>query len=1312
MIYKKLLIGLAGLMLLTACRQGGKKPSLAFVSPHLELDAYDFKNAAKNYESVMQTDLYGVSGSGQLPVFSVEELSKHNLVIFESLGARISLIKPQIDSIKARTKVLFLETPLGEGNVPVKQYPDIELYWANSSVQNYNGLLSYIAAKFFNQKVAVKKVVKYPPSGFYHPGSDSLFKSAAAYFNWYNRLHPLKTDTVNVPVIGVVFYQSNYVKHDMRHIDALIKSIEAHGARPVALMQKSGFKLDSFLIVNKKPVVDVVLYGGMFLNFAHPEKGLKAAANLDVPILGAATHYIKDPAAWEKDPGGFSPELTDRFYFTERDGVIEPMIIGADKTQPNQQRYIIPIDYQVNWRVERAIAWAKLRHTANDQKKIVCTYYSEGNGKANIGADIDSYLDVPTSLAKLLKTWKDKGYNTGSAALPTAAELARQMSVHASNVGNWAPAELKKRISNGEVITIPEKQYLEWFHSYPADQQKQVIQKWGSAPGKLMVLTDSTGQRSVIIPILKYGNIIFAPHPNWGLQDNPALIYGKDAIPPNHEYIAFYEWMKRVYQPHAFFSLFTQLSLMPGKLEGPSCKDWNGELIGNLPHISMVPLIANGGVANKRRASALTIGYLTEITQAGLSDSLKILSNNIDDWQTATNPILKNRQQGKIVQLIKRLHIDKDLDIDNLNNAEAVIKQVRTYLGKIAQQHMPNGGHILGNTPTGETLVEMVAGMLGKEFEQLLPGKKQDQGKEALAVLRVLLLQHKNTAQVQKIFFPKADSAVTKQLQKAVVYRQHLLQSSNEITQIMRAMDGRYIQTGPANDPIRDPETIPSGRNPYAVNAKNIPTKEAYDLGKRMADQLLIQFENKHGKGAYPKKVAFVLWSSEITHTQGVTEAEIMSLIGVKPVWNSKGQVMDVALIPSPQLGRARIDVLMTTSGTYRDHFAGNMKMLDKAVKLAAKSPEDDNWIRKHSLAYQKQLNMDSQDVAALRVFSSDQGAYSTNLEFAAENGESWKKDTTLSNLYLKRMAHAYGEKVSAFYQRELFTLNIKDVDAAAFSRSSNVYGIMDHPMVAAYFGAYNLVVKNATGHQPDMFINDMQDAANPEVTPLSTFFHEELRCRYLNPKWIKGMMAHGYDGARYMDSFTENFFLWDVTTPDMVKQQDWNEVYDTYVADKYKLDINKYLDKANPYARQSMMASMLEASEKGYWHASAAQLNTMAKEVVSSVIKDGPACNTAICNSPALASYIKGIAEKIPGAKAMAGQYSQRLQSLKPAGETPSPTAGATKPGMEQVSGQQMTTEKPGQPAAVSKGTQLLLLAIVSGLIIMLFVAGILKKK
>lgn len=1293
---------LLSVLLFSACRQSGSDAGVAIVSPHLQYNSSEFRRACAACEKDVHVDLYGVS-EGQLPVFSVKELARHSLVLFEGMGARVSLLQPQIDSLKRLTKVLFLDSSsMMQGNITLKQYPELGVYWANGNTENYKGMLSYIAAQFFHRTIKVPPPIVYPDHGFYYPGCDSLFPDADAYLAWYERSHP-PTDS---PRVGLVFYQSNFVKKDMRHVDALIRCVEQHGGRPITFLGKGAFPLDTVFMKAGKPIVDVVIYGGMFLNFANPEKGREAARRLDVPLLGAVNHYLESPAQWEKDPGGFAPGMSDHAFFTERDGVFEAIDIAGAATAPDGEQFTEPIDYQVKWRVERALAWARLRRTPNSEKKLICTYYSEGSGKANVGADIDAYLDVPASLSRLLKALQARGYDVGKAPIPNAPVLARLMSLHASNVGSWAPAELRRRAAAGEVIVIPEEQYLGWFHDYPAEQQQQVIAHWGPAPGNLMTLTDSNGKRSIVIPVLRFGNIILAPHPNWGLQDNPSLIYGKDALPPTHAYIAFYEWMKRVAQPDAWLSFFTQLSLMPGKEEGPSARDFVGELVGNIPHISLSPLIANGGVGNKRRASALTIGYSTDITTAGLSDSMQLLARKIGEWKTATNPALKQSIGHTIDALSREQHLDSSLSIP----------QRDAWLQKLARQRMPLGSHILGEAPKGETLVTMVCGMLGKEFVSRFPGNGPGQPKAAMDKLRALLVHGQP---VSNLAAPR-DTALLEQLTLAKHYRDLLLQAPNEITQIGRALEGRYIEPGPGGDPVNDPAALPGGRDTYSGNDKAMPSKEAWEMGRQMAGQLLQQYEHKHGPGAYPRKVGFVLWSSEITHTQGVMEAEILSLVGVKPVWNSKGQVMDVALIPAKVLGRPRIDVLITTSGTYRDHFGDKIHMLDKAIRLAARAPDSGtaqntlpNWIARHSGAYAAHLHLDTPSQADPRVFSSDIGAFSTNLEFAAEKADGWKNDTTLSHLYLDRMAFAYGDRLSAAYKRELFELNIKDIDAAAFSRSSSVYGLMDHPMVAAYFGAYDLAVRNTTGHTPDLYIDDLQDPADAEVTSLDDAYKLELQSRYLNPKWIRGMMDHGYDGARYMEAFTEDLFLWNVTSPEMVRTEDWNAVYATYLEDKNHLGVTTYLDRQNPYALQSMVSTLLESAEKGYWKATDRQLTALAKTLTASVARKGPTCNTAVCNSPGLTAYVARIMEKAPGSSATLQAYRAQLAQLKTNGPGPRDLATdgspATRPPSSIVNGHPVALQQSANSA--DKRTPWIFVAGVAGLI-GLFVIGLVKKK
>ncbi|MCF3108103.1 cobaltochelatase subunit CobN [Niabella sp. CC-SYL272] len=1182
------------------CRQHMHQPTLVLISTHALLAGSGMDAAIEKYREWFIVKIYDPAG------FNAAEVSGADLVLCESLGARISLLQPQLDSIRARTKILYIDTPGAQGNVDTVHSKALKKYWDNANTENFEGLFSYIGSRIFGLPVPLKQCIEYPPYGFYHTGQDSLFRDLSAYLDWYahNAGHRYNPDSIT---IGLVYYQSAFVKKDLKVIDALIRNIESKGHNVLPLLAKGQFKIDSFFMQHNHPVADALIYGGMFLDFAHPEQGRLSAQQLDLPLLVGAVSSTETIQDWEHGQGGFLPRMTDRLFFTERDGAFEPLLIGAQAKDPKGNTWTAPIPYQVDWRVDRALSWARLRRKANHDKKIVITYYSEGGGKANVGGDIDAYLNVPASIVNLLKALRAKGYSTGTAPVPSTAELSKQMALHASNVGSWAGEELIQRSSNVHqtTIRIPVSRYLQWFRQYPKKLQDAVTDTWGPPPGNIMTITAAGGEKEFVIPVLQYGNILLAPHPNWGLQENQKVIYGSSAIPPHHSYIAFYEWMKQQYRADALLTLFTQLSLMPGKQEGPAADDFTGRLIGNLPHITTVPLMAGSGVKNKRRASALTIGYFNELTDAVLSDSLQQLKRMIDDRKTATNPVIRERQTQKIIAMARQQLPGKKREA---NDPEAYVSAIEHYIRGIIATKIPDGSHTLGEVPRGAKLQRLLNALTGAAPRN------------------------------------QKDSAYRKFLQTKNEYLRQLGRAGDEVSNILHALNGGYVPPGPSDDILRNPESLPSGRNPYGVNDKAIPSKEAWETGKRMADQLLIDFEQKHGKGQYPKKVAFVLWSTEITNSQGVQEAELLYLMGVQPVWNSKGQVMGAALIPAADLRRPRIDVLITTSGTYRDHFADKIALLDTAVRIAAAAPDSNNWIRIHSQTYQHTLKLKTPGTA--RIFSTALGAYSTNLEFAVEKADSWNNDTTLSDLYLKRMGNSYGNSDTA-QQSALFTLNIKDVDAAAFSRSSHVLGIMDHPMVAAYYGAISLAVQNTTGRIPDLYINDLANKNEAQLQSLQDAYHKEMDTRYLNPAWIKSMQAQGYDGARYMEAFTENLELWNITKKDMVTDADWNQVYATYVDDRLHLQLDVFFEQHNPYAKQGLLSHLLEAAEKGYWHASEQQLQILATRLATTVARHGAACNTTVCNTTQTQNQVKRVLEKVPGGMVLAKKYTTAINRL-----------------------------------------------------------------
>ncbi len=351
---------------------------------------------------------------------------------------------------------------------------------------------------------------------------------------------------------------------------------------------------------------------------------------------------------------------------------------------------------------------------------------------------------------------------------------------------------------------------------------------------------------------------------------------------------------------------------------------------------------------------------------------------------------------------------------------------------------------------------------------------------------------------------------------------------------------------------------------------------------------------------------------------QGLMEAEIMYFMGVKPVWDSRGRVKDVELITN--LNRPRIDVTIITSGLYRDLYMDIITLLDKAVKLAATANDTVNYVKINSEEIYKKLisegynETDAWRLSILRIFSEEPGAYSPGIQEAIPASDTWDDREKIANLYLERVSAVYSTDIYGLKVPSVFRENLKDVDVAMFSRSSNLYGALEHPMVAAYFGGLSLAVEKVSGAKPEMYINNLR--VDAKIETMSQFLTRDLLTRYLNPKWIGSMINSGYDGARYMDSFVENLWIWQVTKPELVSGSTWDQVYSIYVKDSYNLGLNSFFNSANPYAKASIIARLLETARKGYWNPSEEIKTSLANEYISMVNQYGVACCHHTCGN------------------------------------------------------------------------------------------------
>ena len=1118
-------------------------------------------------------------------------------------------------------------------NLSDPEYSDIEVYLEYPSEENFKRLVTFMGVKFCNTGAEILPPVSRPVYGIYHPYAPEIFTNTTDYLSWYDSAG--RYDRSN-PTVGIITTSYKRMERDSALLDALIESFESRNANVVVstYAYKDPDSIE-YLVENGEPVVDsvIIISRGSPLHYKNASKGIADLQRLNVTVLnGIRLFYSMSQEEWEAGPHGIPPIQTYQVAIAELDGIIEPIVISGKAIDPvTEIEYNKPIDYQIDWLTDRTISWTRLHRMNNSDKNIVIPYYSAGGGKANVGSDIDYYLDTQASLTNLLAAMADRGYDLGSEPLPNKTGLTDLMMHQGSNFGTWAPGALDKRVDQGNVILVPKSEYLTWFGELPDDEQSEMTERWGPPPGEIMVWTNNTDEY-LVIPKIQFGNVLLAPDPTWGWLQNESVMYHNGSVPPTHQCLAFYLWLNKEFDADAIFAIFTGIGMMPGKECGLSAHDWGATLLQDMPLIHVLPMDAEG-IFDRRRANMLIVDFMTPtIVPSGLYGNLSTLQQKISLYNQAVSEPVKEKYKNNIIAECQNLSLDRDMRVDlnvtgsNDTEFEGFLVRLSSYLQELKTEYMPYGPHTLSEPPAGDSLVALVEAMLGDEFTNNVSAINSSNGITTMLLTEVLL-NGSNPDAAQNDLLGSVSDGVTSDLVLAVEYANRINACTIEIPRILDALDGRYIPPCPNGDPVRNPDALPTGRNLCTFDERLIPTEEAWDVGKELTDQLLAQRVNETGK--YPRKAAFLLWSIETSRHQGTMESEILYLLGVKPIWNTKGRVIDVELINSSDLLRPRIDVVVTTSGAYRDMYSSKIKLIDKAVRLAvqANDMEYPNYVNESSeliyaalMATENYTCEDARNLSMARIFSPHPDSYTTGLQNAIPASNTWNDTGSLANLYIDRMSYAYGEDVWGEHLSDLFKENLDGVEVCVFSRSSNVYGVLDHPEVAAYFGGLSMAIESISGDAPDMYINNLRDANDPDVETLSHFMNRELRTRYFNPKWIEGMMEHGYDGTRYMAQFITDLGIWDVVMPDLVTDAMWGEAHDVYVGDKYELGMAEHFSSNNPYAYQSITADMLDMIRTGYWDAPEVVTQTLVTEYVKSVVEHGDlACCHHTCGNPDL---------------------------------------------------------------------------------------------
>jgi cobaltochelatase CobN len=603
------------------------------------------------------------------------DLSDKDIVVMRGLDASvIETITPTVNVAKANGAHIISVGDLVQSyslhnvNLSDPEYSDINEYFKYDSEENFKRLTTFLGVKFAGRIDVIQPTVKRPIYGIYHPDAGEIYSSAEDYLDWYS----IKGYDPEKPTVAIIYSSLKYIySRDAPLAGALVESFESRNCNViVASYSYKDPASVNYLMLNGEPIIDsvIVVSRGGRMNYKDSEQGIEDLKTWNVtPLNGIRLFYGVSAEEWENSSHGVGPEQTFQLAAAEMDGIIEPIVIGCKDPSIGDSAYY-PIDYQVEWLTQRTISWMQLHRMPNSEKKIVIPYYAAEAGKAVMGADIDYYLDAQASLANLLEAMKARGYDLGTKPLPDRDELAQLMVTQGYNIGTWAPGELEKRVEKGSVILIPESQYLEWFYGLSQEKQEEMINIWGEPPGEIMVYENETG-KYLVIPKIEFGNVILAPDPMWGWDQNETVMYHDGSIPPTHQNLAFYLYLGKVYDADALFPIFTSIMAMPGKEAGLSAQDWGAILLQDMPIVHVLPMDAEG-IFDRRRANMLIVDFMTPtIVPSGLYGNLSILQQDIGMYRQVVDEGVKAQYRSDIINQTKELHLDKDLEV-NLEDIE------------------------------------------------------------------------------------------------------------------------------------------------------------------------------------------------------------------------------------------------------------------------------------------------------------------------------------------------------------------------------------------------------------------------------------------------------------------------------------------------------------------------------------------------------------------------------------------------------------------------------------------------------------------
>jgi len=1097
------------------------------------------------------------------------------------------------------------------------------------------------------EKMVAEEPMLLPDIAIWHPiAPDVVFETNQEYFKWYdNEFCPdAGIDPKTAPTIGILLQKSHINTKDDTHYVSLIAELESRGARVVPVysggLDYSGPVKDYFCGPDGKTIVDTVINLTGFALVGGPasqdhKKAARVLKDLNVPYMCAVPLVFQSFEEWQSSELGLHPvQVALQVSLPEIDGAIEPIIYAGREGATGRS---VPLADRVNLLADRGLKWANLKNKEKKDKKIAITIFSFPPDKGNVGTA--AYLDVFDSIGAVLGQLKSEGYDIGDAPMkkedimesvlndPEARISSPELNVayrmstdeyyeltpYATDLEeNWGPAPGNLN-SDGVNLVVYGKQFGNVFigvqpsFGYEGDPMRLLFAKSASPHhgfAAYYTFLEKIFKADAVLHFGTHGSLEFMPGKQVGMSGECYPDRLISSLPSAYLYAANNPSEATIAKRRSYSATVSYLA--------PPAE--NAGLYKGLKELKELISSYQGLRENEARGPAIVNSIISTAWTVNLDKDIEDLPP-LETYNAAA---------------------------DTPEHRDDIVGKVYAQIMQIESRLLPCGLHTVGVPPTAEeaiaTLVNIaqldrpedkieglprvIAASVGRDINDIYRGNNEGKLADvelntqvvaaARNAVRALVEQSTDSSgrvkEVKSVFddlggmfaamtggkkpYTKAiidagfPDIQEERLQGVMEYCEFCLKqvvANNELGGIMELLNGEFLMPAPGGDPIRNPDVLPTGRNMHALDPSSIPTAAAVEVSEGVVKKLLEKLQVDNG-GEYPESIAFTLWGTDNIKTYGESLAQVLALVGVRPVSDSLGRVNKVELIPLEKLGRPRIDVVVSCSGVFRDLFINQMNLMDRGIKMAAEADEplDQNFVRKHALEQAEELGVTLRE-ASCRVFSNSAGSYSANVGLAIENG-GWEDEEQLQEQFLTRKGFAFNADKPGMMeaQADLFKSALKTVDVTFQNLDSSEISITD---VSHYYDSDPTKVVAGLRDDKKKPMSLMADTttANAQVRSLSETVRLDARTKLLNPKFYEGMLSTGYEGVREIQKRLRNTMGWSATAGE-VDNFVFEDANDTFINDP---EMQQRLLDTNPNAFRDMVTTFLEANGRGYWDTS-----------------------------------------------------------------------------------------------------------------------------